>query len=225
MKTNLCVSMTARSAHECMEFVTKCNSDLIEHRLDFMGRIENLEEIYDTAEAPVAVTCRSSSNGGYFMGSERERVGHLLDGISAGAAYVDVEIEIADPLFDVVSKAASSSGYEIIVSKHYHESTPELEDLSEMYHHLISKGAGIAKIVAFAKSMNDCWKTMKLYELSEIRKHKLIAFSMGDLGKITRLVALFLGAPFMYVSMDNHDKAAPGQLSLTQMRFLLEVLL
>jgi 3-dehydroquinate dehydratase-1 len=52
----------------------------------------------------------------------------------------------------------------------------------------------------------------------------MIAFAMGDLGKFTRVAALFLGAPFMYVSQDSGDKAAPGQITLSQMRALLEVL-
>ncbi|MHA2211184.1 MAG: type I 3-dehydroquinate dehydratase, partial [Candidatus Thorarchaeota archaeon] len=43
-------------------------------------------------------------------------------------------------------------------------------------------------------------------------------------GKFTRVSALFLGAPFMYVSQDQGEQAAPGQITVTQMRTLLEVL-
>ncbi len=224
MKTNLCVSMTGRSFSECLKFVSECHANLIEHRLDFMSKNEPLDEIYDATEIPILVTCRSVLNGGCFKGSEDERVALLLDGISAGAAYVDIEIETPRSLFHMVQESAETSWCKLIVSKHYHRFTPEFPELTKMYHQTSSKKADIVKIVTTPNSVDDCRRTMQLYTLRRRGGQELIAFSMGELGRITRLCALFLGAPFMYVAMDDGQEAAPGQLTLTQMKLILEAL-
>ncbi|MHA2005446.1 MAG: type I 3-dehydroquinate dehydratase, partial [Candidatus Thorarchaeota archaeon] len=39
-----------------------------------------------------------------------------------------------------------------------------------------------------------------------------------------RVSSLFLGAPFTYVSQDIGEAAAPGQISLSEMRAILGVL-
>jgi 3-dehydroquinate dehydratase len=53
----------------------------------------------------------------------------------------------------------------------------------------------------------------------------IVAFGMGEKGKFTRLAALKLGAPFMYVSLDGATPTAPGQFSESEMRALWQQLL
>jgi 3-dehydroquinate dehydratase-1 len=45
----------------------------------------------------------------------------------------------------------------------------------------------------------------------------LIAFAMGEAGKMTRLQALVLGAPFSYAALSDRHLTAPGQFSATEM--------
>jgi 3-dehydroquinate dehydratase-1 len=80
------------------------------------------------------------------------------------------------------------------------------------------------KLVTTPKTMSDCGRVLQLYYVKSKPARPMIAFAMGDLGKFTRVSALFLGAPFMYVSQDQGEQAAPGQITVTQMRTLLEVL-
>ena len=94
MNHKLCVSLTERTHEKCMEHISSCTADIVEHRLDFMNRIESLDEIYKTSKVPIIATCRSIENGGRFSGSEEQRIEFLLEAIQAGASKVDIEFGI-----------------------------------------------------------------------------------------------------------------------------------
>ena len=49
------------------------------------------------------------------------------------------------------------------------------------------------------------------------RKSELIAFSMGEIGKASRLECLKLGSPFTYAALNENEAAAPGQWSYSEM--------
>ena len=49
------------------------------------------------------------------------------------------------------------------------------------------------------------------------RKSELIAFSMGEIGKASRLECLKLGSPFTYAALNENEVAAPGQWSYSEM--------
>jgi 3-dehydroquinate dehydratase-1 len=84
-------------------------------------------------------------------------------------------------------------------------------------------GADILKVIVTPKSISDCSRVLQLYSLERVET-PLIAFAMGDIGRFTRVSALFLGAPFMYVSQDLGQEAASGQISLSDMRAIVRSL-
>lgn len=220
----LCVSLTARTAKRCMEFMSSTKADMVEHRMDFMDRIEGLEVIYRATQKPIIAACRSRDNGGRFDGDEEQRIRHLLMAISGGASFVDVEIETDSTHLDLVREQTSKMECGLIISKHYHDSTPEESDLLIMLDGLGSAKPDIIKLVTTPKTKDDCRRILQLYGEENRPDPPLIAFGMGPLGRLTRVCALFLGAPFMYVSQDHGEAAAPGQISLSEMRKILEVL-
>ena len=224
MKKKLCVSLTKRTAKECLEFIPSCEADLIEHRLDFMDRIEMLNDIYRASQKPIIATCRSEKNGGRFSSDEEQRISHLLTAISSGASFVDVEVETDPVNLAIVKEEATKADCRLIISKHYHDSTPTESELVEMLRQLRSVGAEITKIVTTPKSIDDCLKILQLYSIEKEPNGSLIAFAMGSLGRFTRVFALFFGAPFMYTSIDNGEAAASGQISFSDMKRILEVL-
>ena len=75
------------------------------------------------------------------------------------------------------------------------------------------------KIVTMAKSINDGSRILSLY--SNAKNVKLIAFSMGNLGKISRLLCLLLGSPYTYVSLNR--SVAPGQFSLDEVKSIFTI--
>ena len=66
-----------------------------------------------------------------------------------------------------------------------------------------------------AKSINDASRILVLYNDIKI---KLIAFAMGEEAKFTRILCLYLGSPFTYVSLGK--AIAPGQFSLKEIKSL-----
>ena len=51
---------------------------------------------------------------------------------------------------------------------------------------------------------------------------RVVAFGMGNLGKITRIVAPFLGAEFTYAAMDEGAQTAPGQIKYSIMKSAIQ---
>ena len=75
------------------------------------------------------------------------------------------------------------------------------------------------KIITMAKSINDGPRILSLYKNS--KNIKLIAFSMGNFGRMSRLLCLLLGSPYTYVSLGK--PIAPGQFSLDEVKSIFTI--
>ena len=78
----------------------------------------------------------------------------------------------------------------------------------------MKKFSNYVKIVSMAKTVNDAINVLSLYNNTSTTK--LIAFSMGEEGKFTRILCLHMGSPFTYVSLKK--AIAPGQFSLDEIK-------
>lgn len=219
---NLCASIGERTAEASIALVKKVKADLIEHRIDFMEEIENLEKIYVESKLPVIATLRSPSNGGHFRGTERSRVNHLFTAIDAGSTMVDIEIETQNSLKEELIEYARRTHCGVVISFHDFTATPDEGKLNEIIGREKDQGADIGKIVTKAQTIEDCHRVLDLLITAKKEKFPLISFAMGGVGVFTRIAALCYGAPFMYVSAGN--PTGPGQLSLEIMRGIREVM-
>ncbi|MHA1948849.1 MAG: type I 3-dehydroquinate dehydratase [Candidatus Thorarchaeota archaeon] len=223
MSKKLCVCLTEKTNQECISFVKSSDADLIEHRMDFMDEISGLKEIYSASSIPIIATCRSREMDGSFDGDESQRISHLLDAIESGVSYVDIEIEVEEEYLERIRNAARQNDCQIIISKHYTQLTPDKSELHALIDKMKNSGADTIKIVVTPESISDCRRILELYSLEGLET-PLIAFAMSEMGKFTRVSALYLGAPFMYVSQDSGRVAASGQISLNDMRTILRKL-
>ncbi len=223
MKKKLCVCLIERSLQDCIDFVLTSDADIIEHRIDFMEEIRDINQIYSVSNTPIIATCRSHETGGRFLGEESERIKYLLEAIEGGVSYVDIEIESSKQVLKSVRQAATATGCKVIGSKHYLGSTPDTSELCKMIERIADANVDIIKIVTTPETIDDCKRTLNLYTLNET-EIPMIAFGMGSIGKFTRVSSLFLGSPFMYVSQSEGREAASGQISLSNMRKLVRVL-
>ena len=223
MSKKLCVCLTEKTSQECISFVSTSDVDIIEHRMDFMDQITGLGEIYSATETPIIATCRPKEMGGNFAGSEQQRITYLLEAIDNGASFVDIEYEVEHNSLKRISDAVSQRNSKLILSKHYTSITPELPDLIDLIGKMEDRGADIIKLVVTPESLSDCRRILQVYSW-EGSKIPLIAFAMGNIGRFTRVSALFLGAPFMYVAQDSGKEAALGQIPLSEMRTILRML-
>ncbi|TET09179.1 MAG: type I 3-dehydroquinate dehydratase, partial [Candidatus Thorarchaeota archaeon] len=223
MSKKLCVCLTEKTSQDCIGFVSTSDADIIEHRMDFMDQIEGLGEIYSATETPIIATCRSKEMGGNFAGREQKRIAYLLEALDNGASFVDIEYEVEHNSLKQISDAVSHYNSKLILSKHYTSFTPELPDLIDLIVKMEDRGADIIKLVVTPESLSDCKRILQVYN-REGSKIPLIAFAMGNIGRFTRVSALYLGAPFMYVAQDSGKEAASGQIPLSEMRTILRML-
>jgi 3-dehydroquinate dehydratase-1 len=71
-------------------------------------------------------------------------------------------------------------------------------------------------MVTTANSIKDTASVLSLYRKNDAG---LIAFAMGDFGRISRILCMSLGSPYTYVSLGK--PVAPGQFSVDEVKSLL----
>ncbi len=83
----------------------------------------------------------------------------------------------------------------------------------------MSKFSNNIKIVTSAKTTDDSTRVLQLY--GKKGKINLIAFAMGDAGRISRILSLYLGSPYTYVSLGK--PVAPGQFSVDEVKKIINL--
>lgn len=204
----ICVSIgRGRHRHVIAEFkhLVDQGAKMIELRLDYINGGVNLKRLVADRPAPVIVSCRRSSDGGKFSGSEDQRLLLLRAAIAEGVEYVDLEADIAGsiPRFGKTKR---------IVSYHDFRKTPD--DLDDIHARLCKLDSDIVKISTMANHPSD---NVRMLELIRRSKKPMVGVCMGDIGTPTRILAGKFGSPFTYATFHHERVLAPGQLSYQQM--------
>jgi 3-dehydroquinate dehydratase type I len=85
-------------------------------------------------------------------------------------------------------------------------------------------GAHIVKICTYARAMEDNLQVLGLIPYARKKGRTIIAFCMGEKGRISRVMAPLLGSYLSYASLDKGSESAPGQLTIAEMREILRIL-
>jgi len=194
-------------------------ADLIELRLDYLRDIK-LEMLLDAGEKPLIVTNRPREEGGRYAGNEKKRLAILRAAADFGAAFVDMEMRTERSSLQELIKNKNRT--RIILSFHDFQRTLSPEELRKLTDRMIRYGADVAKIVTFARSWEDNLKVLALIPYVRKRKQAIVAFCMGEKGKMSRIFAPLMGAAWTYASLDRKRANAPGQLTVKEMREIWE---
>ncbi len=221
MHYKTCVSIAEKSPKKLRDVLKKAlkKSDFAELRLDFLKptQVPDALELVKMNLNRCVCTLRPSSEGGMFPGNETERVS-ILKLLSEYNPYLlDVEYNTLrknKTLVNYIKKSKTN----ILVSWHDFKKTPNSSLLNKMFKQMKKFSKNI-KIVTNAKSSNDSSRILSLYNRSD--NSKLIAFAMGDYGRISRIICLYLGSPFTYVSLGK--PVAPGQFSLDEVKSIIKI--
>ena len=81
-------------------------------------------------------------------------------------------------------------------------------------------GGDVAKIAVQANTAEDVSMLMGLYQLPG----RKVILGMGNMGRITRLMAPYLGAEFTFAAPGEGGETAPGQFSFQQLKDLYKVI-
>jgi 3-dehydroquinate dehydratase I len=208
----ICVSLAENNLATCLEVLDKL--EIAEIRIDLAEwSDEEIKKIFSLRKKLIA-TCRP---GKY---TPEETAARLKTAIAAGATFVDVEYEAPEPYREDLITFAHAHQCDVIISYHNYERTPEMDELEQIVENCYRFGADLAKIATQVRVNRDNSKILSLYKAPG----RLVAIGMGELGKISRIVAPFLGAEFTYASLNDAQATAPGQINFERLnRFILEI--
>ena len=132
--------------------------------------------------------------------------------IAYGAAWLDLDMDYNN--IEYISGLKDfCSGYntKLILSIHNYDITPPIEEIKAYIKKAKNLNADLIKLVFYSNSEADNERVLSLYK----ENANIIAFNMGELGKVTRIASIGLGAPFTYVALDG-ETTAPGQMTIAQ---------
>jgi len=202
-------------------------ADCLELRIDQI-RDCNLEQLMQRRQPGkrILVTNRREDEGGGFPGSERERIALLQEAVALGADLVDIEVRTAKPLLRELKAQIEKQGSrtQLIISHHDLKGTPAEGALKKRLNACSKMGADIVKICTYARKMDDNLRVLGLIPYARKRGQEIIAFCMGEKGRISRIMALLLGSYLSYASLDKGAESAPGQLTIAEMKEIQEIL-
>ena len=228
-------------------------ADAVELRVDLLRRDErDVARVRDfvsvfkdfRCDAHVILTNRAASEGGSFEGTEEERMNllaELMEVVDADA--VDVEFMAEHEMRSEIIRIAHDRNASVILSFHDFSGMPAADSIENMAHEMHAEGADIAKIAVTPKTAEDALTllriTLKLSHSSlndslndrsgaharNARNEKKVAIiGMGKIGKHTRVIAPIYGSALTYGFPDDDGEVAPGQLSISAMRGMLNAL-
>lgn len=218
MTIKICVSILPKTIDETLNLIEKAenyNADFIEVRLDCLKKWSKIADIANHGRVPIIATNRSQSCHGKFAGSETERLQILLKAARGGFRYVD--IELSTPKLKDFVKDLIQLDVKPIIS--FHDFSRSLS-LKEMYDILLSEienNADICKIVTTANNIEDNLSVLNFISKA-CRKSKIVCFSMGELGKPSRLLSPLFGGFFTFAALEKTLKTGPGQMSIQEMK-------
>jgi len=196
-------------------------ADLIELRADYLRR-GKLAPLVENREKPIIVTNRRKGEGGKYKGGERKRLRVLQEAMDLGADYIDVEL--ATERSSLQGLIRNKGGTQVILSFHDFRRTPSLKELQKLFDQMVRLGADVIKIASFASSWEDNLSILSLIPLAKARKQEIVAFCMGEKGKLSRIFSPFLGAAWTYASLNKVKASAPGQMTVKEMKEIWETL-
>lgn len=213
---------TASNALELLKSAKQEGADIAEMRIDLFESydkpsvIELFNRIHNNRYLPLIVTIRRLEDKGLFFDTEEKRY-ELFNAIMDYADAIDIELKAE--IRDKVIEEAKKKNVTTIVSYHDYEKTPPYHDLESLVERAYETDADLIKIAVLANSDRDMLTLFRF--MYNYKKDKpLIMISMGETGKISRIIFPLFGSCITYGFMDK--ASAPGQMRVKHMRYILD---
>jgi len=222
----IAVSILPKTVQEALQLIEKAenaHADLIEVRLDCLGIHVELADLAAHGKTPKIATNRMTSLHGALTVSKAEQRKMLLNAAKSGFEFVDIGLS-GTKVRKLVSEV-KARGAQSIVSFHDFSGTPRLSELKRIFKKETNSGADVCKIVTTAKRMEDNLTVLDFSSsASASGKSKIVCFTMGELGKVSRLLSPLFGGFFTFASLEHGSETASGQMSIQEMRAGYELL-
>jgi len=174
-------------------------------------------------DLPVLLTCRRERQGGYFPGSEEERISVLRAAIDSGVSWVDLEADIDSKIRSELVEIAKGKTM-VISSTHFSEEPSSaseiLDDIEEM-----ADSGDIIKVCYNTTGRNSA---LKLFEAAWMLKEsdkKTAIMGLGVGGDWTRIHAPLLNQYLVYSTMEiGSHLSSEGRINTSDLLIAWEML-
>ena len=203
----ICVALQESNVAKCLQILKSV--EMAEIRIDLAKLSEaDVAQIFAQSPVQLIATCRPDNY------TDEQRLALLKTAITSGAAFVDIEIESKPAFTKELVAYAQQHGTKVIISYHNFEQTPSALELAAIVQSCYDCGADVAKIATMINNVQDNARLLALYDTEK----KVVILGMGQLGKITRVMAPFLGSPFTFAALNDASTTAPGQITVDRLK-------
>lgn len=217
----ICVSVAEPTVDDVVRVANKAVCDVVEVRLDYLDSVEDLRRIREINK-PVIATCMPVWEGGRFSGDEDKRISTLFS-ILPFCDYITIELKTKKKHRNKIIHEAKKRKIKVILSYHNFKKTETKKRILNTIRKQKKCGADIAKIAYKANNYKDALTVINALTENKT-KIPVIAISMGEHGKITRILAPLLGAYLTFAAPEKGKETAPGQLTADEIKKIYETL-
>jgi shikimate dehydrogenase/3-dehydroquinate dehydratase type I len=232
----ICIPIIAKSNKEALhEIALGCRiADAIELRMDLIED-GSLAELISTSRSisgkvRIIVTWREkveAEQTGEFLhaagraGEQKDKKMAVLNqAVELGADYIDIELSTGREAIEKLKSRCEKRGCftKVIISYHDFKRTPALTRLKAIFHTCREYQPAVVKIVTYARKPEDNFPVLSLIPYARKHSQDIIAFCMGDHGRISRLLAASLGNFIDFATLPQGAPSAPGQFTVSEMK-------
>ncbi|HMP03615.1 MAG TPA: type I 3-dehydroquinate dehydratase [Gemmatales bacterium] len=203
----ICVSVLQESRKlslvDMLNAAPQC--DLIELRLDKLEKAPDIKEFLSQKRRPLIVSCRRPQDGGFWTGSETERLALLRQCIIDRADYVEIEHDVADQI-------RPFPGSQRVISFTNMGSVPE--NLGDLYDRMRHQHADVIKLTTLARTPEEAWPLVQLVARTST---PTVIVGLGKPGIMLSILGKKVGAPWTYAALEHGLEAYPGQVTVREL--------
>jgi 3-dehydroquinate dehydratase I len=208
---------------EGVQLARSVGADIVEFRIDRLADSEAVEELVQRAGMPHIVACRTPQFGGFFSGTEEERIERLKAAVHAGATAVDIEFFTEPELRSQLLRSARAHNVPVLIGYENMKETPSHADLIQGLHDVAALKPDLIKLAVRALSYGDLLTVLNVaLDARAFLDVPFAAIALGAHGAPSRPMACILGASFTYCAVE--PGTVPGQLTIQETRSLIDLI-
>tara|TARA_Y100000766_G_scaffold65760_2_gene55089 strand:- start:707 stop:1504 length:798 start_codon:yes stop_codon:yes gene_type:complete len=177
-----------------------------------------IQKLKDSIAVPVIFTVRPPREGGFFPGTEDERIEILQQAIDSEVTWIDLESSIEESAAEGLMAAAKKNGCKIVFSSHDINGTPNSEDIASF----VRDNAEKVDLVKFCSTAHSHLDALQIIDAAIDLKgegfdYSVMAVNSG--GDWARIHAPILGVSMVYATMSmEHRISDKGLINVRDLR-------
>src|SRR5262249_45073885 len=197
----ICISIAQESRRFALaDMVTAARQcDLVELRLERLGKGPGVGELLAAKPKRVIVSCRRPRDGGQWDGSEEERLAILRQCVVKKTDYVEIEHDVAD-------QVRPFPGCKRVIS--YTNLTTTPTDLADIYNDMQAKKPDVIKLMTRARTPEEAWPLVQILAKPAL---PTVAVGLGRPGLMLTVLGKKMESPWTYAALERGMEAYPEQ--------------